>query len=65
MSFVSKDWSQEDVKLLTLSIVKFPPGTVNRWAVIADYCGKTQKQVIGKAKEIQEKKQRDLELKRE
>ena len=43
MSFVSKDWSLEDDKLLTLSIVKFPPGTVNRWAVIADYCVKTQK----------------------
>jgi len=46
--------------------VKFPAGTVNRWRVIADFVGsKTQKEVIGKAKELQELQQKMVEEKRE
>ena len=37
------DWTPEDIGMLTKGIVKFPPGTVNRWKVIADYVGKSQK----------------------
>ena len=51
-----KDWTPEETALLTKGIAKFPPGTVNRWKVIADYVeSKNQKEVIQKAKEIQEK----------
>jgi DnaJ homolog subfamily C member 2 len=51
-----KEWTPEEVALLTKGITKFPPGTVNRWKVIADFVqSKNQKEVIQKAKEIQEK----------
>lgn len=51
-SFTSKGWTDEDVVMLTKGIVKFPPGTVDRWKTIGDFCGKTQKEAISKAKEI-------------
>lgn len=48
-----KDWSHEEIQLLTKGIVKFPPGTGDRWRVIAGFVGsKNQKEVIAKAKEI-------------
>lgn len=44
------NWTDEEVKLLTKGIAKFPPGTTQRWAVIAEFIGnKTQKEVIKKA----------------
>jgi len=40
---------------LTLGIKKFPPGTKDRWKVIADFIQtKNPKEVIAKAKEIHE-----------
>lgn len=59
-----KNWTHEDIANLTKAIVKFPPGTVDRWKVIGDAVGKTQREVIAKAKEIQARKQRDVEAKR-
>jgi hypothetical protein len=51
-----KEWTPEEVAMLTKGIAKFPTGTVNRWKVIADFVEtKNQKEVIQKAKEIQEK----------
>ena len=44
-----------EVALLTLGIKKFPPGTNDRWRVVADFIGtKNQKEVIAKAKDIKE-----------
>mmetsp|Transcript_10645 Transcript_10645/g.16233 ORF Transcript_10645/g.16233 Transcript_10645/m.16233 type:complete len:155 (+) Transcript_10645:1394-1858(+) len=61
-----KGWTKEEMQNLNKGIVKFPVGTVNRWRVIADFVGsKSQKEVISKAKEIQERQQRDVEAKRE
>merc|ERR1712216_733653 len=55
-SLTSENWSAEELAALTKGIAKYPPGTVNRWKVIAEYIGtKFQKQVIHKAKQIQEK----------
>jgi len=60
-----KDWTHEKIQLLTKGIVKFPPGTGDRWRVIAGFVGtKNQKEVIAKAKEIQEKQQELVEQKR-
>jgi hypothetical protein len=50
-----KEWTQEEIALLTKAIVKFPPGTTNRWKTIAEDVGKSQKDVISKAKQIAEK----------
>lgn len=50
---------------LILAIKKFPPGTSNRWRVISDFVGRNQKEVIAKAKEMQDKKQSDVETKRQ
>lgn len=33
------NWTKEDIQNLTKAIVKFPPGTNQRWKVIAEYCG--------------------------
>jgi len=39
--------------LLTKAIVRFPPGTTDRWKTVADFIGtKTSKEVIAKAQEI-------------
>ena len=60
-----KVWTPEETALLTKGIQKFPPGTVNRWKVIADFVeSKNQKEVIQKAKEIQEKQTWDIEARR-
>jgi len=61
---VGKNWSQEDIKQLTLGIVKFPAGTGDRWKVIAEFVGKSQKEVISKAKEIQARQLQDVEARR-
>jgi hypothetical protein len=50
-----KNWSPEDLHDLTKAISKFPAGTINRWRVIGDFLGKSQKEVILKAKEIAER----------
>lgn len=51
------DWTKEEVSLLTKGIVKFPPGTVNRWKMIAEFVGtKTQKEAIKKAQELVERR---------
>jgi hypothetical protein len=50
--------------MLILTIKKNPPGTANRWKVIAEEVGRQQKDVIEKAKELQNKKQGDVEAKR-
>jgi hypothetical protein len=45
------------VALLTRGIVKFPPGTINRWKMIAEFVGtKTQKDSIKKAQELVERR---------
>ena len=47
------NWSAEDIANLTKAIVKFPPGTGNRWKVITEDIGwKNQKMVIKKAQEL-------------
>lgn len=50
IELVGSDWTPDDVAMLTKGIVKFPPGTGNRWKVIAEFVGKNQKEVIAKAK---------------
>ena len=60
-----KEWTPEEVALLTKGIAKFPPGTVNRWKVVADFVEtKNQKEIIQKAKEISEKQTWDIEARR-
>ena len=61
---VDKEWTAEEVAYLTKSIVKFPPGTTNRWKTIAEDVGMSQKIVIAKAKQIAEKQRLDVEAKR-
>ena len=46
---------------MTLGIKKFPPGTNDRWRVVADFIGtKNQKEVIAKAKDIKEQQEADI-----
>lgn len=53
------DWSTEELQLLIKSVKSFPPGTVNRWEVCAEFINqhsasaKTAKEVLAKAKELQ------------
>ena len=37
MNQTAKEWTADEVAQLTKGITKFPPGTVNRWKVIADF----------------------------
>jgi DnaJ family protein C protein 2 len=61
-----KEWTAEEIANLTEGIKRFPPGTVNRWKVVADFVqSKNQKEVIQKAKELVEKQARDIEAKRQ
>ncbi len=63
---VAGGWTKEELALLTKGIVKFPPGTGDRWATIADFIGsKSQKETIAKAKEIAEKRTRDQDERKE
>lgn len=50
---------------MTQAINKFPAGTSSRWQVIADFVGKPLKETISKAKEMAEKRTKDVEAKRE
>lgn len=51
------NWTKDDIALLTKAVVKFPPGTNQRWKTIADYMGgRSQKDIIKKAKELAEKR---------
>lgn len=58
-SKASADWSTEELQLLIKSVKSFPPGTVNRWEVCAEFINqhsasaKTAKEVLAKAKELQ------------
>ena len=63
---VGKNWTPDEIKKLSKGLVKFPQGTGDRWKVIATFIGsKTVKEVISKAKEISEKQQKDVEVKRQ
>ena len=56
------EWSPEEVANLTKAIVRFPPGTGQRWKVITEFVGtRTQKQTIKKAKDMAEKRQADMQ----
>lgn len=47
------EWLPEELSRLNKGIIKFPPGTANRWKMISDFVGeRTQKQVIAKAQEL-------------
>ena len=50
---------------MTLAINKFPAGTKDRWKVIAEFCGRSAKETIAMAKQLAEKKQKDVEAKRQ
>ena len=58
-------WTHEEEAKLTLAVNKFPAGTSNRWKVIADYIGRNPKETIAKAKEMQDRKQKNVEAKRQ
>ena len=59
-TLIESGWSKEEIALLTKGIVKFPPGTKDRWATIADFVAtKSQKEVIKKAQEIAQKREKD------
>lgn len=60
----NKDWTEDDINELIRTIKRFPPGTANRWKVIADTIGRNQKDVISKAKDLQDRRQGDVEAKR-
>jgi len=46
-------WSKDEIALLTKAIVRFPPGSTDRWKTVADFIGtKNSKEVIAKAQEI-------------
>jgi hypothetical protein len=47
------------------AVKRYPAGTADRWKVIGDTIGKNAKESIGKAKEIQEKQQQDIEDRRQ
>lgn len=56
------NWSKEEIAELTKAIVRFPPGTGNRWKVIAEFLGmRNVKDVIKKAQELATKRQTELE----
>lgn len=43
-------WTKDEIALMTKAIVKFPPGTKDRWMTISQFVGsKTQKECIKKA----------------
>ena len=59
-------WTKEDIANLTKAIVRFPPGTSARWKTITDYIGgKTQKDVIKKAKELADKRGNETKSRQE
>lgn len=52
-ALTNKTWTEEDIANFKKAIVKFKAGTNDRWRVVAAEIGKTQKEVIAKAKELQ------------
>ncbi|KAL3319443.1 60S ribosomal protein L5 [Cichlidogyrus casuarinus] len=48
-----KDWLDDEVKLLVNCINRFPGGTINRWSKIAKKVGRSEREVLVKAKELQ------------
>ena len=46
------------------SLLKFPPGTGQRWKTIAQYCCKPQKDVIKKAEWLNAKRIKEIDEKR-
>ena len=49
-------WADDDLQSLQRAIVKFPPGTVNRWAKMQQYIAKrgvTEKDIITKTRELE------------
>eukprot|EP00795_Rhopilema_esculentum_P002394 gene2394-18038_t len=58
----NRPWSETEIQLLVKASVLFPPGTASRWQVIANYINehsgeaqnRTSKQVISKAKSLQQ-----------
>lgn len=55
----------DEIALLTKAVVKFPPGTRERWQTISDFIGsKSTKETIAMAKDIQERKNRAQEEKK-
>lgn len=58
-------WTTEEQKLLNEGLKKYPVGTKERWLTIAHFIGtKSQKEVIAKAKEIAERRDREAEERR-
>lgn len=51
-----REWTNEEISLLGKGLIKFPPGTSNRWARVSTYLGGdfTEQQIADKAKEIKE-----------
>lgn len=49
-------WSEELISLLAKGVIRFPPGTQNRWARVSQYIGGefTEAQVAAKAMEIKQ-----------
>ena len=63
---IGKNWTPDEIKKLSKGLSKFPTGTGDRWKVIASFIGsKTVKEVISKAKEINEKQIKDVEAKKQ
>lgn len=59
-------WTAEESKLLNDGLKKYVVGTKERWLTISHFIGtKTQKEVIAKAKEIAERRDREAEERKE
>jgi phage pi2 protein 07 len=63
LDLTDSEWSKDDIALLTKGIVKFPPGTVNRWKMIAEFVNKPQKEAIKKAQELIDKRKNEVATK--
>lgn len=59
-------WTNEEIALLTKGITRFPPGTTQRWKIIAEFVGsRTPKEVIKKAQELAERRGKEMEERRD
>jgi len=59
-------WRPEEIALLTKGITRWPPGATQRWKTIAEYVGsRSQKEVIKKSQELVDRKNAEMEEKRE
>jgi len=57
-------WSDEEISLLHKALLKFPPGTGQRWKTVASYCCKSQKDVIKKAEWLNARRKIEIDEKR-